>query len=116
MTAIRAYEQTLSAAMLAGLATVPGLRLYGIADPARVAERVPTFAFTIDGQATAALGRALGQAGIFAWTGNYYALEIMQRLGLEDNGGAVRIGAAHYNTHDEIDRLIDTLQRIAGGK
>jgi cysteine desulfurase family protein (TIGR01976 family) len=116
MTAIRAYEQTLSAAMLAGLATVPGLRLYGIADPARVAERVPTFAFTIDGQATAALGRALGQTGIFAWTGNYYALEIMQRLGLEDNGGAVRIGAAHYNTLAEIDRLIDTLQRIAGGR
>lgn len=115
MTAIRAYEQTLSAAMLAGLATVPGLRLYGVADPARLAERVPTFAFTIDGHATAAIGRALGEAGIFAWTGNYYALEIMQRLGLEEKGGAVRIGAAHYNTLDEIDRLIGTLQRIAGG-
>jgi cysteine desulfurase family protein (TIGR01976 family) len=116
MTAIRAYEQTLSAAMLAGLATVPGLRLYGIADPARLAERVPTFAITLDGHPTAAVGRALGAAGIFAWTGNYYALEIMQRLGLEDTGGAVRIGAAHYNPLDEIDRLIGTLQHIAAGQ
>jgi cysteine desulfurase family protein (TIGR01976 family) len=114
LSAIRAYEQTLSAALLAGLATVPGLRLYGISDPARLAERVPTFAFTIDGRATPELGRDLAAAGIFAWTGNYYALNIMERLGLEGHGGAVRIGAVHYNTLDEIDRLTTTLRRIAG--
>ena len=90
------------------------MRLYGISDPARLAERVPTFAFTIDGHATPELGRDLAAAGIFAWTGNYYALDIMERLGLEGHGGAVRIGAVHYNTLDEIDRLITTLRRIAG--
>jgi len=115
MTAIRAYEQTLSAAIIRGLATVPGLRLYGIGDPDRVAERVTTFAFTLDGHATPDVGRALASAGIFAWTGNYYALDIMERLGLEGHGGAVRIGAVHYNTLAEVDRLIHTLRGIAGG-
>lgn len=112
MTAVREHEQRLSAALLAGLATVPGLRLYGISDPTRLAERVPTVAFTLDGHDTAAVGHALAAAGIFAWTGNYYALEIMERLGLEGHGGAVRIGAVHYNTPAEITRLVETLHRI----
>ena len=112
MTAVRDHEQRLSAALLAGLATVPGLRIYGINDPARLAERVPTVAFTLDGHDTAAVGHALAAAGIFAWTGNYYALEIMERLGLEGHGGAVRIGAVHYNTPAEITRLVETLHRI----
>jgi cysteine desulfurase family protein (TIGR01976 family) len=113
MTAIRAYEQTLSAALLAGLGRVPGLQVYGITDPARLDERVPTFAFTLDGHTPLAVAEALAAAGIFAWTGNYYALEIMERLGLEGQGGAVRVGAVHYNTLDEIDRLIATLREIA---
>ncbi len=62
---------------------------------------------------TEAVGEALGAAGIFAWTGNYYALDVMEKLGLEGHGGAVRIGAVHYNTLDEVDRLIATLTRIA---
>ena len=113
MTAIRAYEQTLSAALLDGLERVRGLRVYGITDPARLEARVPTFAFTLDGHAPLAVAEALGAAGIFAWTGNYYALEIMERLGLEGQGGAVRVGAVHYNTLGEIDRLIMTLREIA---
>ncbi len=113
MTAIRRHETDLSRALLTGLATVPGLRLYGISDLARLAERVPTVAFTLDGHDTVAVGRALAAAGIFAWTGNYYALEIMERLGLEGHGGAVRIGAVHYNTPAEIARLVETLQGIA---
>jgi cysteine desulfurase family protein (TIGR01976 family) len=113
MTTIRAYETTLSRALLDGFGTVPGLRIHGISDPARLHERVPTYALTMDGVETPALGEALGAAGIFAWTGNYYALDIMERLGLEGRGGALRIGAVHYNTLDEIDRLIATLTRIA---
>jgi cysteine desulfurase family protein (TIGR01976 family) len=113
MTAIRAYETTLSRALLEGFATVPGLRVYGITDPARLHERVPTFALTLAGVPTPALGEALAAAGIFAWTGNYYALDIMERLGLEGRGGALRIGAVHYNTLDEVDRLIATLARLA---
>ncbi len=113
MTTIRAYETTLSRALLEGFGTVPGLRIYGISDPARLHERVPTYALTLDGVPTEAVGQALGAAGIFAWTGNYYALDVMERLGLEGHGGALRIGAVHYNTLDEVDRLITTLARIA---
>lgn len=113
MTTIRAYETTLSRALLEGFGTMPGLRIYGISDPARLHERVPTYAVTLDGVPTEAVGAALGAAGIFAWTGNYYALDVMERLGLEGHGGALRIGAVHYNTLDEVDRLIATLTRIA---
>ncbi|MDQ6693592.1 MAG: cysteine desulfurase-like protein, partial [Chloroflexota bacterium] len=111
MNSIRDYEQGLSAAMLEGLQSVPGLKVYGITDTARLAERVPTFAFTIDGHATEEIGAALGASGIFAWTGNYYALDIMEKLGLEGRGGAVRVGAVHYNRVDEIERLVVALRR-----
>lgn len=114
MTTIRAYEQTLSAALLDGLSTIAGLRIYGITDRARLAERVPTFAFTLAGHTPAAITQALAAQGIFAWAGNYYALEIMERLGLEGRGGAVRIGAVHYNTLTEIDRLVIALRHLAG--
>lgn len=110
MTAVGAYERTLSARLLQGLSSVPGLRIYGIKDPSRLAERVPTFSFTIDGYDTLDIGRVLGEEGIFSWTGNYYALSIMESLGLEGKGGALRVGAVHYNTPEEIDRLVSTLK------
>ena len=116
MTSIRAYETTLGASLLEGLLSVPGLRLYGITDPARLDRRVPTFAFTLDDIPSPEVQRLLGARGIFSWSGNYYALNIMQRLGLEDNGGAVRIGAVHYNTHNEINRLVESLKAIAAGR
>ncbi|HEY0069360.1 MAG TPA: cysteine desulfurase-like protein [Chloroflexia bacterium] len=114
MSEIREYEQTLSAALLSGLQSVPGLRIYGITDPTRFDERVPTFCFTIDGHGTPEIGRELGERGIFAWTGNYYAVDIMERLGLEGKGGGVRVGAVHYNTSGEIERLVGALHEIAG--
>jgi cysteine desulfurase family protein (TIGR01976 family) len=113
MTAIRAYESTLSAALLEAFSTVPGLRVYGISDPARIGERVPTFAVNLEGKPAPETADALARRGIFTWSGNYYALDIMQRLGLEGRGGAVRIGAVHYNTLDEIDRLVEALKAIA---
>ncbi|MEO8285505.1 MAG: cysteine desulfurase-like protein [Chloroflexota bacterium] len=112
MTSIRAHEATLSAAMLEGLATVPRLRIYGITDPARLHERVPTFAINLEGMSATAVSEALGAKGIFSWSGNYYALDIMERLGLQDTGGAVRVGAVHYNTLNEIDRLVETLKGV----
>jgi selenocysteine lyase/cysteine desulfurase len=114
MTAIREYEKTLSVALLDGLQTVPGLRIYGITDPSRLDERVPTFCFTVEGQDTVEVGRKLGERGIFAWTGNYYALDIMERLGLEGKGGALRVGAVHYNTAGDIEQLVAALLEIAG--
>jgi cysteine desulfurase family protein (TIGR01976 family) len=113
MTAVHTYESTLSAAMLQGLASVPDVRIYGITDPVRLAERVPTFAFTLRDVPSPEVANALGERGIFSWSGNYYALDIMERLGLEGKGGAVRVGAVHYNTLNEVDRLVESLKAIA---
>lgn len=110
MTAIRDYEQTLSARLLAGLQSLPGVTIHGIADLARLGERVPTVAFTWPRLSPRATVEYLGAAGICAWSGNYYALRLMERLGLEALGGAIRIGAAHYNTPGEVDRLVALLQ------
>lgn len=113
MSSIRAYEATLSAALLEGFATIPGLHIFGISDPARISERVPTFAINLDGIPAPETATALAQHGIFTWYGNYYALDIMERLGLEGKGGAVRVGAVHYNTLNEVDRLIEALKAIS---
>jgi selenocysteine lyase/cysteine desulfurase len=72
--------------------------------------RVPTFAFNVDGLAPAEAAARLGERGFAVWRGNYYALEVMKRLGLED--GAVRVGIVHYNTEDEVDRLLAELLRL----
>ncbi len=113
MTTIRAYETTLTSALLDGLQSVPNLRIYGISDPAHLSRRVPTFAFNIGDIPSAEVQRRLGEQGIFTWSGNYYALSIMQSLGIEEKGGAVRVGAVHYNTLNEIDRLIEALKGIS---
>jgi selenocysteine lyase/cysteine desulfurase len=71
--------------------------------------RVPTFAITHPAQTSAALAERLAAAGIAAWHGNYYALEVLRALGLEDRGGALRIGVVHYNTAGEVDLLLEAL-------
>ena len=109
MNAIRAYEHGLSAHLLQGLAQIPDLRIYGLTDLKRLDERVPTFAFTWSRLSPRATAEYLGQNGICCWSGNYYALRLMESLGLEAQGGAVRIGLAHYNTIEEIDRVLNLL-------
>jgi selenocysteine lyase/cysteine desulfurase len=74
---------------------------------------VPTVSFTWEGRHLCDIAAALGEQGIFVWDGNSYALAVTERLGLEDKGGMVRIGAVHYNTTDEIKRLGDALRVIA---
>jgi cysteine desulfurase family protein (TIGR01976 family) len=111
MAALAAYERDLCAHLLDGLQRIPGLTLYGITDALH--ERVPTVAFTLAGQHPAEVNRKLAAANIFAWDGHYYALEVVRHLGLEDQGGMVRVGLAHYNTHDEIDRLLHVLRTIS---
>ena len=73
---------------------------------------MPTAAFNVAGHAPAEVSAALGEQGIFVWDGNYYALELMQRLGLESSGGAVRVGAVHYNTAEEIDRFLEAVAAL----
>jgi cysteine desulfurase family protein (TIGR01976 family) len=113
MTAVRAYEFELSRALLTALEAVPGLRLYGLSDPQRLDGRVPTFSFRLAGKHPQAVAEALAKENIYVWDGNYYALAVTERLGVEIDGGMVRVGAAHYNTLEEIARLGEVLKKIA---
>jgi cysteine desulfurase family protein (TIGR01976 family) len=114
MAAIRAYEMPLFGRLLDGLAAIPGLRLWGIADRARFAERTPTAAVTLDGVTPEAAATALGDRGIATWWGDFYATGPVARLGLQP-GGVLRIGLSHYNTAAEVERLITALRDIAVG-
>ena len=107
--AIRTHERQLAERMLNGLKEIRGLRLYGIADPARIDSRCPTFAVRIEGHTPLALATSLGDHGIFAWDGNYYAINLTERLGVEQSGGFLRIGFVHYNTEQEVDRVLQLL-------
>jgi selenocysteine lyase/cysteine desulfurase len=104
MNAVVAYEQDLVGHLIEMLQTVLGVRIYGICDRERCAERVPTVVFAMDGYTSRQVAEKLAQQHIYVWDGNYYAVEVMKTLGYEEHG-LVRVGLAHYNTHDEIDRL-----------
>jgi len=112
MTALRAYEFEISRQLLSTLSQIPGLRLYGLADPRKLDQRVPTFSFTLEGRHPRAVAEALAAEGIYVWDGNYYALAVTERLGVEATGGMVRVGAVHYNTLDEVMRLGEALKKI----
>lgn len=112
MHAIRSYEQKLTRALLAGLGRFPDIRIYGPADPNSVEDRLPTIAFTWPRLSPAATAASLAESGICCWSGNYYALRLMERLGLEQRGGAVRIGLTHCNTPEELETLFQALDRI----
>ena len=115
MTAIRAYEFELGRALLSALESVPGLHLYGLTDVRRLDERVATFSFRLKDLHPRAVAEKLAQEGIYVWDGNYYAINVTERLGLEESGGMVRVGPVHYNTMEEIHRFGEALGRIAAG-
>lgn len=112
MAAIHEYERGLIGPMVEALAAIPGLRIHGITDPQRLAERVPTVAFTVAGRHPRAVAEHLGARGISVWDGDYYAYELIRRLGLDDSGGMVRIGLVHYNTLAEVERLVAALGEL----
>ncbi|RME86595.1 MAG: cysteine desulfurase-like protein, partial [Anaerolineae bacterium] len=113
MFTIRAYEYELSRALLSTLQGVPGLTLYGPSDARQLEERVPTFSFTLAGKSPRQVAEALAQKGIYVWDGNYYAISVTERLGVEESGGMVRVGAVHYNTLEEVTRLGEVLRSLA---
>jgi selenocysteine lyase/cysteine desulfurase len=100
-SAILATERDLALGALQALSTVSGLKLRGIVDPARIDERVPTFAFTLAGSTPRQVAPEWGKRGIAAWDGDYYAYELIRAMGLGESGGAVRVGFVHYNEPDE---------------
>ena len=106
------YGRVLVSRLINGLQHVTGLHIYGIKDPDRFGKRVPTVAFRIDGLSPRQVAEYLGDKGIFVWDGNYYALAVTERLGFEDKGGMVRVGLVHYNTEEEVDRLLEELNRL----
>jgi cysteine desulfurase family protein (TIGR01976 family) len=114
LSAIRRYEIELGRLLLERVTTIKGLTVHGIADPARGAERCPTVAFTLEGHEPAAIARSLGERGIYVRSGDHYAYELHRALGLSDSGGTVRVSLGHYNTPEEIERLGEALDVLAG--
>jgi cysteine desulfurase family protein (TIGR01976 family) len=110
--AIREHERGLSLRFLDGLGSVPDVRLWGIAAPERVDERTPTFAIRLGDLPPEKVAAEMGSRGIHVWDGHYYAITIMERLGLLETGGAVRVGFCHYHTPEEVDRVVETLAAV----
>jgi cysteine desulfurase family protein (TIGR01976 family) len=104
-----AYEREIGDRLLAGFRAIPGLRLYG---PPTMEGRVPTFGFTLEGHHPDAVAAHLASRNIFAWSGSFYAVEPVERLGLADKGGLVRVGLCHYSTAEEVDALLGALAEL----
>ena len=113
MQSIREYELDLSRGFLEQARAVPGLKIYGHTDPGNVSRRTPTFGVTLEGWNAAALAARLGARGIFVWDGHFYAVGVVDGLGLGERGGLVRIGFAHYNTPGEVERVVGALAELA---
>jgi cysteine desulfurase family protein (TIGR01976 family) len=114
--AIHRHEHALINRLIAGLSQIPKLKIYGITDPSCFAWRCPTLALRVvnqtPDQTPLALATKLGDRGFFTWDGNYYALNLTERLDVEKTGGFLRIGLVHYNTAEEVDRLLKALGEI----
>jgi selenocysteine lyase/cysteine desulfurase len=113
MTAIHSYEFELGRALLSALESIPGLHLYGLTDQDGLEDRVATFSFRLKDLHPRLVAEKLAGQRIYVWDGNYYALNVTERLGVEESGGMVRVGAVHYNTFEEVERLKEALLKIA---
>jgi cysteine desulfurase family protein (TIGR01976 family) len=111
--AIGTHERVLAGRFLEGIGSIGGVRVFGIADRGRLDERTPTFAVLVGDQDPRETSKALASMGIFTWDGHYYAMELFERLGILDAGGAVRIGFCHYHTSAEVDRVVAALSELA---
>lgn len=109
---IAQHETELTWQLIEGLKRIPRIEIRGIVERERAAERVPTVIFRLPNYHPREVAKALAEHGIYAWDGDYYALETMRALGHQDDGGMVRIGIAHYNTKEEIDRTLAVLQSL----
>ncbi|MBX3011915.1 MAG: cysteine desulfurase-like protein [Caldilineaceae bacterium] len=103
------YERQLGQALITGLQAIPGIHIYGITQPTELQHRVATVSLRKAGKTPQQLATALAAHNIFAWDGNFYALSISERLGVEQSGGFLRLGLVHYNTLDEIEQCLQVL-------
>ena len=113
LAAIQAFERKLSEKLLESLQALPGMKIYGLTAPARLEQRTPTVAMRMPKHSPRAIAERLAAENIYVWDGNFYALEVTTRLGVEEQGGVVRIGLVHYNTAEEIERLSRVLRELA---
>jgi cysteine desulfurase family protein (TIGR01976 family) len=107
------YERTLLTKLLQGLESVPGVKIYGITDPRRFNERCATLSLRIGEHHPTEIAKFLGDRGLFTWDGNFYAMNLSERLGVEQKGGVLRIGLVHYNTAEEVDSLLAALREFS---
>ncbi|HKM84642.1 MAG TPA: cysteine desulfurase-like protein [Terriglobales bacterium] len=112
--AIHQHERRMTEKIIAGLLAIPGLKLYGISDPRRFDNRCATVVVRIEGHTPLELATKLGERGFFTWDGNYYALNLTEQLDVERRGGFLRIGLVHYNTMEEVEKLLAALREIVG--
>lgn len=110
--AIQDYETRLIEALITGLHSIPGTRVYGLTERGDWHKRVATVAVRKSGTTPQQLAETLAAEYIFCWNGNFYAVSVSERLGVEESGGFLRIGLAHYNTLDEIDRCLAVIDRL----
>src|SRR6202047_2800499 len=109
----RQHEMALLSELIPGLLAIPGLKFFGITDPKRFEHRCSTVSIRLANQTPVETAKFLGDRGIFTWDGNYYALNLAERLGVQSTGGFLRIGLVHYNTAEEVDRLLTGLREFA---
>jgi cysteine desulfurase family protein (TIGR01976 family) len=112
--AIQPHERAMMEKMIAGLLAIRGLKVYGITDPRHYDHRCATIVVRIESHSPLELATKLGERGFFTWDGNYYALNVTEQLDVERLGGFLRIGLVHYNTMEEVERLLVAVREIAG--
>src|SRR5712664_2623937 len=106
------YETGLLTRLIEGLQTIPAMRIFGITDAKRFDERCSTLSFRLGDHNPTKIATFLCERGIFTWDGNFYALNLSERLGVEQHGGVLRVGLVHYNTAEEVDRLLTALREF----
>jgi len=108
------YELPLTQQLISGLQALPGVTVHGITDASAMDRRVPTISFTAEGHRPGDIAAALGRQNIYVWDGHNYAIEPASQLGLMETGGVVRVGIAHYNTMEEVDRTLEVIAASLG--
>ena len=112
MSAMQAYEKELSRKLIGIIQSIPGTHIHGVTDLDRLDERVPTVSFTVDGKDPEKIADALGNLGFYVWNGHNYALAIVERMGLLEAGGMIRVGPVHYNTFNELEKFGEALEKV----
>ena len=116
MVAIADYERYLVTRLIDGLEGIEGVTIHGITDRSRFTARVPTVAISIEGIPPRAAAETLGREGIYVWDGDFYATGLIERLGKAETGGVVRLGLVHYNTAQEVDRVVGAIGQIVAAR